>query len=623
MQKWGLKETNLPAGSVLINRRLSFWQLYRRYALTALFLFLAQALAIVALLWQRTNRRRIQAELIWRLELESLLAELSTLFIDLPEEEIEKNIECGLVRLGQFLRFDRISLLEFSPDRKALRTLCSWNSPEIAPAPAVLNTEQVGWCTQQLLRGEICLISDLKAIPKEACAEKGYYHQNGVASGASVPLKLGGEINGVITFVAARRPVFWTDTLITQLRTIGEIFWNALQRKHTMEALSLSRATLRESEERFRLVANTAPVLIWMSGTDTLRTYFNQPWLEFTGRPIHEELGDGWTASIHPEDLETCLGTYSKSFHQRAPFQMSYRLARHDGEYRWLLDHGVPRFNTDGSFAGYIGSVIDVTERKEAETVLSTVSRKLIEAHEEERTWIARELHDDFIQRISLLAVNLDRLTKEIPIAKAEMRHSMEEACERVSSLASDIQALSHRLHSSKLEYLGLVAACRGVCRELSDQQGVEIDFCAADVPKTLPEEVSLCLFRVLQEALQNAAKHSGSRQFKVWIKCEESEIELSVHDSGTGFDPASAFKGRGLGLISMGERVKLVDGQLFIESIPQHGTTILARVPISPKPLSKEARAQISAIGMQNALLNKPFAKPPNLCAGSASIKG
>ena len=167
--------------------------------------------------------------------------------------------------------------------------------------------------------------------------------------------------------------------------------------------------SLRESEERFRLVANTAPVLIWMAGADKLCTYFNQPWLEFTGRPLEADLGNGWTEVVHPDDRSTLLDTYTQVFDRRGRFEMEYRLRRHDGEYRWVSDLGVPRFNPDGSFAGYIGSCMDVTERKIAEEALTNMGRKLIEAHEEERTWIGRELHDDINQRIALLSIELDR----------------------------------------------------------------------------------------------------------------------------------------------------------------------------------------------------------------------
>jgi PAS domain S-box-containing protein len=365
--------------------------------------------------------------------------------------------------------------------------------------------------------------------------------------------------------------------LLTQAVVIIALLRQRARRRKT-------EAELRESEGRFRLVANTAPVMIWMSGTDKLCTYFNQTWLEFTGRSFEQEYGNGWSEGVHPEDLKDCLDTYTAAFDRREAFQMEYRLRRHDGEYRWVFDYGVPRFNADGSFAGYIGSASDVTERKLAEEALSSLSRKLIEAHEEERTWIARELHDDINQRIAVVAINLESFKEDRPSSADRASRSIEDVKNLVQEIVSDIHTLSHRLHSSKLDCLGLKAAAAGFCRELSERQNVEVEFHTENVPNDLSKEISLCLFRVLQEALQNAVKHSGSRHFEVSLREGTNEIELTVHDSGSGFDPEKAVSGHGLGLTSMKERLKLVDGQLHIDSRLQQGTTIHARVPLSPK---------------------------------------
>jgi signal transduction histidine kinase len=226
---------------------------------------------------------------------------------------------------------------------------------------------------------------------------------------------------------------------------------------------------------------------------------------------------------------------------------------------------------------------LEVAERKLAEEALSEANRRLIKAHEEERARIARELHDNINQRVALLALQLDRMSQYLPASAAGLKDEIGEANKQVSELGDDIQALSHRLHSSKLEYLGLQAAVASYCKELSDRHGVEIDFHSEGIPKDLPHEISLCLLRVSQEALQNAAKHSGSRRFEVSLVGALNEVNLTVRDLGTGFDPERALKGNGLGLISMKERMKLVGGELSIESQPQVGTTIYARVALIP----------------------------------------
>jgi PAS domain S-box-containing protein len=227
-------------------------------------------------------------------------------------------------------------------------------------------------------------------------------------------------------------------------------------------------------------------------------------------------------------------------------------------------------------------AIRDITERKRAEEALASVSRRLIEAQEQERTRIARELHDDIVQRLALLAIRLEQVQQSSPDVPAEVHTRLDELRNQTSEIANDIQNLSHELHSAKLEYLGLAAAMKGFCKEFGERQNVEVDYKTHDLPSALPPDFSLCFFRVLQEALRNAAKHSGTRHFEVRLWGTPGEIHLTVRDSGAGFDSATAKEGRGLGLISMEERLKLLNGKFSIESEPQRGTTIYAHLLLS-----------------------------------------
>ncbi len=350
---------------------------------------------------------------------------------------------------------------------------------------------------------------------------------------------------------------------------------------------------LLESERRFRLMANTAPVMIWTSGLDELCDYVNQRWIEFTGRPLAAELGTGWLEGVHPQDLAACMSTFSNAFNAHQPFQMQYRLRRHDGQYRWILDVAVPRFNLDDSFAGYIGSCIDITDQKVAGEVLFNVGRKLIEAQEEERRRIARELHDDINQRMALLANGLQEVGQAISSNEdATQKKELRDLWQLTNEIATDIEHMSRQLHPSKLHYLGLAAAVRDLCHEAARQLKIEIECVVRDLPEDLDEGTSLSLFRTLQESLRNVGKHSHAHQVKVELTRRLGMILLSVTDDGAGFDTDDVENNRGLGLVSMRERLRSVGGEFSISSGPSQGTRVEGYVPAILKPRRAEGPA-------------------------------
>ena len=339
--------------------------------------------------------------------------------------------------------------------------------------------------------------------------------------------------------------------------------------------------SLIESEQRFRLVANTAPVLIWMADTDKQCTFFNKCWLDFTGRSIEQELGEGWAKGVHPADAERCLSIYSNAFDARADFEMEYRLRRYDGKYRWIVDYGVPRIESDGTFRGYIGSCVDITDRKMTAESLEELSGRLIAAQEEERGRIARELHDDFSQRLALLGIGLSRLWKKRPESEEEERALVRELWTRSQEISSDVHRLSHQLHSSKLQHVGLVPALMGLCEEIGEKYRIQVQFADCGVASEIPKDVSLCLFRVTQEALNNVVKHSRAQQARVELYQARSEIRLQIVDAGTGFDIELKGAEAGIGLVGMRERLRLIGGRLSVHSAPGRGTEILAEVQL------------------------------------------
>lgn len=345
-----------------------------------------------------------------------------------------------------------------------------------------------------------------------------------------------------------------------------------------------SQEALRENEERLRLAAQAGRMYAyeWDRKTDVIvRSAEFSHILGLKGAPRNTTCQE-MLKTVHPDDREKIITATNGCTPEFPTCNVRYRVIRPNGSVVWLEKNAHAFFDGNGTILRMIGMVADITERKLAEEAISSVNRRLIEAQEAERARIARELHDDIGQRLAMLSVALGHTKRMVPGSDNEFPSRIEELRKQVQDISTGVYALSHELHSSKLRHMDMVHAMRGFCMELSEQQKVEINFCHKEIPGTVPPEISICLFRVLQEALHNAVKHSKVNVFDVEARGTSDAIFLTVRDKGHGFNPDNEMKGRGLGLTSMQERLKLVDGELSIHSQPSLGTTILARVPFN-----------------------------------------
>lgn len=342
--------------------------------------------------------------------------------------------------------------------------------------------------------------------------------------------------------------------------------------------LKSAEAELRKSQERLAGIVGTAmDAIITIDGEQRIMLFNTAAEKMFActqekaiGTTINHFIPQGF----QPDHRTAISRLYNSEVTRSARGEL---LARRMSGQMFPIEISISRAESGGKKL-FTVIIRDITERRRAEEALASVGRRLIEAHEEERTWIGRELHDDINQRLALVAIEMDRWKQQLA-ADAEVRNQVQHAKQTITEIASDVQGLSHRLHSSKLEYLGLVAAAKSFCKELSEQHNVKIDFKHVDIPRRLSKEISLCLFRVLQEALQNAIKHSGANYFAVDLRATSEAVRLMVTDTGAGFDQQAAIHFRGLGLVSMRERLQLINGELSIKSEPTRGTTICASV--------------------------------------------
>jgi len=384
--------------------------------------------------------------------------------------------------------------------------------------------------------------------------------------------------DGSVHWIASRWQVL-TDQSGEPSRVVG-VNMDITERKQAEDALvelnntlEAQSALLKSNEELLKIFVTNVPAAVAMLDREMRYVQVSDRWCtdylpgreQILGRSHYElfpDMPERWK-EVHRRCLE---GETLRADDDRWDGQ--------DGPH-WARWEVRPWKTADGTVGGILILAEDITRRKQMEEALSGMSRKLIEAQEQERARIARELHDDVSQRLAVMAVEIEQLRRD----PSRIRSRLLELQEQVGNISNDIQALSHDLHSSKLEYLGVPGGMKSWCREFAERQNLAIDF-NHDVKSSLPTEIGICLYRVLQEALHNAAKHSSVKRIEVQLHEGSSEIDLIVSDSGRGFDVAAVEQGKGLGLTSMRERVRLIDGTIAIESKPMAGTTIRVRIP-------------------------------------------
>jgi len=388
---------------------------------------------------------------------------------------------------------------------------------------------------------------------------------------------------GSIHWIAARWQVLM-DESGQPSRMVG-VNADISQRKQSEEALQevnrsleAQAAMLQSREELLKIFVQNVPAGVAMLDRDMRYLQVSDRWCQDYSVDHSDVLGRS-----HYEVFPTMPDRW-KQAHRRALEGETLRAEedrwdREDGSVAWVRWEIRPWKLATGTIGGILIFAEDITRRKQMEEAISSLNRKMIDSQEQERSRIARELHDDVSQQLALLAVQLDQWGQRVPESQGPHNY-LEQAKRRIRDIAHDVQGLSHQLHSSKLEYLGLVAAARSFSKEISDKNGVRVEFREDGVPRTLPNDVSLALFRILQQALHNAVEHSGAKQLQVQLWGQPNEVHLTVKDRGKGFD-LSAKQNAGLGLVSMRERARLVDGEVEIDSKPMGGTTIHARVPV------------------------------------------
>ncbi|HEY0847499.1 MAG TPA: PAS domain S-box protein [Noviherbaspirillum sp.] len=343
---------------------------------------------------------------------------------------------------------------------------------------------------------------------------------------------------------------------------------------------------LIESEERFRLMADSAPVLIWIAAPDRRHVWFNKMWLDFTGRVLEDELGHGWTEGIHADDLHSCLQTQASAYQKQEAFSMEYRLRNRDGRYHTMLAHGAPRVSASGLFLGFIGSCTDISERKKVEEALRhsrQMLRHLISyqerVREDERKRIAREIHDDLGQNLLALRIDVAMLHARTGAAHPRLNERVRLALNHIDATMKAVRAAINNLRPPVLD-LGLNAAIEWQVQDFQRRSCITCELAMED-DFSIDDARATALFRILQESLNNVIRHARASQVRISLHRQENKLVMRIADNGIGIYPDCRRKANSFGLVGIEERINALGGELDIASDIDRGTTLTVFLPM------------------------------------------
>jgi PAS domain S-box-containing protein len=559
----------------------SFWIEHTSYSVPAILFVLAEAALIIVLLVERRRRKRAQAAIARRFAIERVVAELSTGLSDCAAQNVIGEIERGLGLILEAEEADQVCWFAVPDGGTVMEKVCSVQRRGVSASPDRLQSEDVPWIAEGLFHRSAIAINRTEDLPPEAERDRQYLEQLGIKSIALLPTKAGTSVTGLLIVVHISRQRDWPRALIERLGVLGNLFGNALSRKQAQDSK-------KTSEDLFRALFQQASLGIALEDWTGRILFANPALCKMLGREEAEMQQMTCDQVADSEDSREDAECFEKL---RAGLIEAYRIekryVRPNGTKMWgNLNVSALRASADGS-TRVIAMVEDITESKAAANQLQKIqidlqqlTARLIKAQEGERQRISRELHDDIGQRLSLLVIGMEQLNHNLPVSAQDQLPELSQLRNQAEDLVSDVHELSHELHSTKLQHLGLKAALYELCRKISAQKSIAVDFQVSDLPHFAPE-TQLCLYRVAQEALNNILKHSGTDRVTVSLRVNGEKGQLQIKDTGVGFNVEEA--SNGLGLASMRERLRIVGGVLSVRSIPGQGTEIIAEVPLTP----------------------------------------